>query len=212
MALSKGRVLHETLPLLAAAGMAPQEDIKDSRKLIFESADGDLHLLLLRGADVPVYVESGCAHMGVVGKDVLLEYGEGAFYEPLDLQIARCRMMTAGPAEKSKTNVGRIRVATKFTNIAKTYFAAQGQQIDIIPLGGALELAPAMGLADTIVDIVDTGRTLVANGLQPQKLIAHISCRVIVNKAAMKLKAEAVDQILARLRRAVDNAAKDVTG
>ena len=202
IALTKGRILNEALPLLKAAGIAPAEDINASRKLIFDTAMADVRLIVLRGADVPTYVEFGSADMGVVGKDLLLEHGGDGFYEPLDLKVAGCRLMTAQPAG-AEMNGGRIRVATKFTRIAKAYFAAQGRQIELIPLGGALELAPAMGLADAIVDVVDTGKTLKANGLEPRELIADVTARVIVNKASMKLKGEAVGQVLERLREAV---------
>ncbi|MGI9251456.1 MAG: ATP phosphoribosyltransferase [Pseudohongiellaceae bacterium] len=232
IAITRGRILKEVLPLLEAAGIEPQEDMSASRKLIFDTGLENVKLMVLRGSDVPTCVEFGSADMGVVGKDVLLEYGSEGFYEPLDLKIARCRMMTARPVGQGtgqgtgqgagqstgqgvaqSTGQGkergenrshaRIRVATKFTNIAKQYFAGQGQQIELIKLAGALELAPVLGLADTIVDIVDTGSTLKANGLEPHELIAHISSRVIVNKAAMKLKGQIINPTLDRLREAV---------
>jgi ATP phosphoribosyltransferase len=141
--------------------------------------------------------------MGVAGKDLILEYGSEGFYEPLDLKIASCQLMTAQPVGvKAKTD--RLKVATKFTNIAKRYFAEQGQQIELIKLNGALELAPSLGLADTIVDIVDTGKTLKANGLEPKQVIAEISSRVIVNKASMKIKNAMIREILEKLRAAVE--------
>lgn len=203
IALTKGRILDETLPLFAAAGIEPLEDIAKSRKLLFESNVPGVKLMVMRGSDVPTYVEFGSADMGVAGRDLILEYGTEAFYEPLDLGIAKCRLMTARPVG-APPPTERLRVATKFVNSAKRYFAEQGQQIELIKLNGALELAPSMGLADAIVDIVDTGNTLKANGLEAQEVIAQISSRIIVNKAAMKMKYERINDILARLRLAVE--------
>jgi ATP phosphoribosyltransferase len=202
IALTKGRILKETLPLFAAAGIEPLEDISQSRKLIFETSQPDVRLLVIRGSDVPTYVQYGAADMGVSGKDMLLEYGGAGLYEPLDLNIARCQLMTA--ALKNKTlPQGRVRVATKFVNIAKQYFEQQGVQADVIKLYGAMELAPLMDLADLIVDIVDTGNTLKANGMEPLELIAPISSRLVVNKAAMKRKHQRIQQLIERLRQAV---------
>jgi ATP phosphoribosyltransferase len=202
IALTKGRILKETLPLFAAAGIEPLEDISQSRKLIFETSQPDVRLLVIRGSDVPTYVQYGAADMGVSGKDMLLEYGGAGLYEPLDLNIARCQLMTA--ALKGKTlPQGRVRVATKFVNIAKQYFAQQGVQADVIKLYGAMELAPLMDLADLIVDIVDTGNTLKANGMEPLELIAPISSRLVVNKAAMKRKHQRIQQLIESLRQAV---------
>ncbi|MDO8909716.1 MAG: ATP phosphoribosyltransferase [Pseudohongiella sp.] len=198
MALTKGRILEEVMPLLAETGIRLLEDHSKSRKLIFDTSVPGLRIMIVRGSDVPTYVEFGSADIGVVGKDLLMEYGEDAFYEPLDLGIARCRLMTAAPVGASRPG-GRVKVASKFVNIARRYFAGQGLQTDIIKLNGALELAPSMGLADWIVDIVDSGNTLRANGLEPLETIAHISSRVIVNKASMKMKHAAVSQLLARL-------------
>ena len=198
IALTKGRILEETLPLFERAGIVPKESLKKSRKLFFETNLDNVQLMLLRGSDVPTYVEFGSADMGVVGKDLILEYGSEGFYEPLDLGIARCRLMTA-VRNNRELGPGRISVATKFTNIAKRYFAEQGKQIELIKLNGALELAPALGLADAIVDIVDTGRTLRANGLKPQDLIAEVSSRIIVNKASMKIKHEIINRVLEQL-------------
>jgi ATP phosphoribosyltransferase len=163
-----------------------------------------LRIMIVRGSDVPTYVEFGSADIGVVGKDLLMEYGEDAFYEPLDLGIARCRLMTAAPVGAPAPR-GRVKVASKFVNIARRYFAEQGLQTDIIKLNGALELAPSMGLADWIVDIVDSGNTLRANGLEPLQTIAHISSRVIVNKASMKMKHKAVSALLKELGDVVAN-------
>ena len=204
IALTKGRILEEVLPLFGRANIVPTENISQSRKLIFETNLSNVMLMVIRGSDVPTYVEFGSADMGVVGKDLILEYGSEGFYEPLDLKIAKCRLMTAQPVD-AESGSGRLRVATKYTNIAKQYFAGQGKQIELIKLGGALELAPAMGLADAIVDIVDTGITLKANGLEPKELIANISSRVIVNKASMKIKNAAISEILDKLRKVVES-------
>jgi|SRR5690606_24017277 len=202
IALTKGRILKETLPLLAEAGIAPLEDIASSRKLIFETTQPDVRLVVLRGSDVPTYVRQGAADMGVSGKDMLLEYGGADLYEPLDLGIARCRLMTAGLKNKPLPRA-RVRVATKFVNVAKQHFAARGVQADIIKLYGAMELAPLMDLADLIVDIVDTGNTLRANGMEPLELIADISSRLVVNKASMKCKHARVQGIIDSLQAAV---------
>jgi ATP phosphoribosyltransferase len=202
IALTKGRILKETLPLLAEAGIAPLEDIDSSRKLIFETTQSDVRLVVLRGSDVPTYVRQGAADIGVSGKDMLLEYGGADLYEPLDLGIARCRLMTAGLKNKPLPRA-RIRVATKFVNVAKQHFAAHGVQADIIKLYGAMELAPLMDLADLIVDIVDTGNTLRANGMEPLELIAEISSRLVVNKASLKCKHARVQGIIDKLQSAV---------
>ena len=202
IALTKGRILDETLPLLAAAGIEPLEDMEKSRKLVFETTQAGVRLLLLRGADVPTYVQFGAADMGISGKDTLMENGAEGLYEPLDLNIARCTLMTAGVKGESLP-AGRIRVATKYVNIAKQYYAAQGRQTDIIKLYGAMELAPIMNLADEIVDIVDTGNTLRANGLEPRDFIADISSRLIVNKASMKMKHVQIQTIIDHIARAV---------
>ena len=202
IALTKGRILEETLPLFAAADIVPTEDITKSRKLLFDTNVETVKLMVIRGSDVPTYVEFGSADMGVAGKDLILEHGSDGFYEPLDLQIAKCRLMTAVPVtDQTYSNV--LKVATKFTNIAKHYFAEQGRQVELIKLNGALELAPSLGLADSIVDIVDTGKTLKANGLEPKDLIADISSRVIVNKASMKIKNAIIRDILSKLSTAV---------
>lgn len=187
LALTKGRVLQETLPLLARIGITPAEDLESSRKLVFATSHPHLQLVILRGSDVPTYVQFGTADMGISGKDVILEHGGEGFYEPLDLGIARCRLMTAG-VKGVLLGKGRIRVATKFVNVARRYYAEQGRQVDVVKLYGAMELAPIMGLADEIVDIVDTGNTLRANGLEAREVIAPITSRLIVNKAAMKTR------------------------
>lgn len=203
IALNKGRILDEVLPLLAAAGIEPIEDPRSSRRLIFPTGRDDVRLIVVRSGDVPTCVEHGAAAIGITGKDTLLEHGEGGFYEPLDLGIARCRLMTAGPVEARPWLGARLRVATKFVNVARRFYAARGQQVELIKLGGAMELAPLIGLADEIVDIVDTGRTLAANGLEPKQTIAEISSRVVVNKAAMKRQAKVILPILDALERAV---------
>jgi ATP phosphoribosyltransferase len=195
IALTKGRILKDTLPLLAQAGIVPSEDIESSRKLVFETSHQGVRLLLLRGTDVPTYVRHGAADLGVVGKDVLLEQGATGLYEPLDLGIARCRLMTAAPVGWQPGS-SRVRVATKFTNVARHFFAEQGMQADLIKLYGAMELAPMMGLADLIVDIVDSGNTLRANGLEPRDHIADISSRLVVNKAAMRAKHDAIAAVV----------------
>ncbi|SEL75540.1 ATP phosphoribosyltransferase [Atopomonas hussainii] len=202
IALSKGRILDDTLPLLAEAGIAPAENPEKSRKLIIPTTRDDVQLLIVRATDVPTYVEHGAADLGVAGKDVLMEYG-GQLYEPLDLNIARCKLMTAGKVGAPEPK-GRLRVATKFVNIARRYYAEQGRQVEIIKLYGSMELAPLVGLADKIIDVVDTGNTLRANGLEPQELIAHISSRLIVNKASMKMKHAELDTLIQALRQAVE--------
>lgn len=203
IALSKGRILDDTLPLLEQAGIVPTENIEKSRKLIISTTRDDVRLLIVRATDVPTYVELGAADLGVAGKDVLLEYGGQGLYEPLDLQIAKCKLMTAGPVDTPEPT-GRLRVATKFVNVAKRYYAEQGRQVDIIKLYGSMELAPLVGLADKIIDVVDTGNTLRANGLEPQELIAHISSRLIVNRASMKMKHADIQTLITTLSDAVD--------
>lgn len=202
IALTKGRILKETLPLLAHAGIEPVENISESRKLLFDTNRDDVRLLILRGSDVPTYVQFGAADIGVAGKDTLLEHGAEGLYEPLDLGIARCQLMTAGIVGVQPKE-GRIRVATKYVNIARRFYAERGRQVDLIKLYGAMELAPIMALADEIVDIVDTGNTLKANGLEARDRIADVSSRLIVNKAAMKTKHKAIRQIVDDLRRVV---------
>lgn len=202
IALSKGRILTETLPLLAAADIHPSEDIFSSRKLIFDTNHDNIKLLVIRATDVPTYVEYGGADMGVAGKDVLMEHGGQGLYEPLDLEISRCRLMVAGMKD-AKPVEGRLRVASKFVNITRDYYARLGMQVDIIKLYGAMELAPIMGLADRIVDIVDTGNTLRANGLEPLEHIADISSRLVVGQPSMKMKYELIQPILEKMQAAV---------
>ena len=206
IALSKGRILDDTLPLLKLAGIEPVEDLEKSRKLIFTTSDPDVRLLIVRATDVPTYVEHGAADLGVAGKDVLMEYGSQGLYEPLDLKIANCKLMTAGPVGVPEPR-GRLRVATKFVNVARRYYAEQGRQVEVIKLYGSMELAPLVGLADKIIDVVDTGNTLKANGLEPQELIAPISSRLIVNKASMKMKHGRIKTLIEVLRDAVESRA-----
>ena len=203
IAVSKGRILEECLPLLEQAGIRPLEDPGKTRKLILETRRADLKIIIVRATDVPTYVEYGAADLGVAGKDVLLEYGGDGLYEPLDLGIARCRMMLAGPAQGANSH-GRLRIATKYVNTTRRYFAEQGKQVELIKLYGSMELAPLLGLADRIVDLVDTGRTLKENGLTPLELITDISSRLIVNKAAMKMKHEIIKPLIDDLARAVE--------
>ena len=198
IALTKGRILKETLPLLASVGIEPLDDVDRSRKLIFDTTHSEVRLVIIRGTDVPTYVRHGAADVGVVGKDILLEHGAEGLYEPLDLGIARCRLMTAGPVGW-RSDGARIRVATKFVNIARRHFARQGVHADVIKLYGAMELAPIMDLADLIVDIVDTGNTLRANGMEPLEEIASISSRLIVNKAAMRSRHALIQGLIDRL-------------
>jgi ATP phosphoribosyltransferase len=188
VALSKGRILDETRPLFARAGCEPLEDPESSRRLILESTRADVRFLIVRAADVPTYVQYGGADLGIAGKDVLLEHGGEGLYEPLDLGIAACHLMVAGPAGGVARPLGRPRVATKYVRTTHRYFAEQGRQVEIIKLYGSMELAPLVGLADWIVDLVDTGNTLRANGLEPYETIAAITSRLIVNKAAMKTR------------------------
>jgi len=203
LALTKGRILKETLPLLDQAGIEPLEDIFSSRKLVFETNRSELRLLILRGSDVATYVQFGAADIGVAGKDLLLEHQGDGYYEPLDLGIARCKLMTA-VAKGAPSHQGRLRVATKYVNIAREFYAEQGRQADLIKLYGAMELAPLLELAHEIVDIVDTGNTLQANGLEVRDEIADISARLIVNKAAMKTKFSSIQSIVDAIGQAVE--------
>ena len=205
IALTKGRILKETLPLLASAGIEPQEDPDASRKLIVKSTVPRVSLVILRGSDVATYVRNGAADLGVAGKDVLLEAGGAEIYEALDLKIAPCKLMTAGPNESGGkcASTRRVRVATKFVNVARAHYAARGLHADLIKLYGSMELAPLMGLADEIVDIVDTGKTLAENGMAPRELIADISSRLIVNKASMRTRHRSVRAIVEALADAV---------
>jgi ATP phosphoribosyltransferase len=203
IALSKGRIFNETLPLLAQAGIEPLEDPETSRKLILNTNQAEVKLVIIRATDVPTYVEYGATDVGVAGKDVLLEHGGEGLYEPVDLQIARCRLMVAAPVNVPPSR-GRLRIATKYINTTQRYYAEKGEQVEVIKLYGSMELAPLVGLADRIVDVVDTGNTLRANGLQAIELIAEISSRLIVNKATMKMKSKQIQQLIQQLQLAVD--------
>lgn len=202
IALSKGRIFKETVPLLQQAGIEPIDDPETSRKLILDTNQKDVKLVIIRATDVPTYVQFGAADVGVAGKDVLMEHGGEGLYEPLDLNIARCKMMVAGREGQAPAN-GRLRIATKYINSTRRYYAAQGKQVEVIKLYGSMELAPIVGLADYIVDLVDTGNTLRANGLAPLEHIADISSRLIVNRASLKMKHE-------RIQAFIDNMAKAV--
>lgn len=202
LALSKGRIFQETLPLLKAAGIEPLDDPEKSRKLILETNLPDVRLIIVRASDVPTYVEYGGADMGVAGKDVLMEHPNAELYEPVDLKIACCKLMTAGKLDAEPPQ-GRLKVATKFVESTKRFYAEQGQQVEIIKLYGSMELAPLVGMADRIVDVVDTGNTLRANGLIPMEHIADISSRLVVNKASMKTKHVRIQQFIEQIRNAV---------
>lgn len=202
LALSKGRIFKDTLPLLKAAGIEPIDDPETSRKLILDTTQPDVRIIIVRASDVPTYVEYGGADIGVAGKDVLLEHPDAELYEPVDLNIARCKLMTAGRVDEPTQN-GRLKVATKFVESTRRFYAEKGQQVDIIKLYGSMELAPLVGMADRIVDVVDTGNTLRANGLVPMELIADISSRLVVNKASMKMKHTRIQQFIDDIRKAV---------
>ena len=203
IALNKGRIFEECLPLLAACQIQPTDDPKKSRKLIVDSVSGGHKIIVARSADVPTYVENGVADVGITGKDTILEYGDDmTFYERLDLKIGACRMMTAGPVGVPEPEQD-IRVASKFVNIARKYYQGQSKQVSLVKLSGALEIAPLLGLADCIVDIVDTGNTLKANGLEAREKICDISTRLIVNRASMKTKFEAVQLLIRQLEEVV---------
>jgi len=197
IAVSKGRIYEEALPFLAEAGIVPTDDPDKCRKLILQTTRPDVQLVIIRATDVPTFVEYGAADLGIAGKDVLLEHGTEALYEPLDLNIARCRLMTAAHKDAPPIT-GRVRVATKYVKTTQRYFASLGIQAEIIKLYGSMELAPLVGLADCIVDLVDTGNTLKANDLEPRELIMNISSRLVVNKAAMKMKNAAIAELLAQ--------------
>jgi ATP phosphoribosyltransferase len=200
IALSRGRIFDETLPLLAAAGITPEDDPETSRKLILASNRADLRFVIVRASDVPTYVQHGAADLGVAGKDVLLEHGGEGLYQPVDLAIGRCRLVVAARRDFDYASAvqrgARLKVATKYVGAAREHFAAKGIHVDLIKLYGSMELAPLVGLADLIVDLVSTGNTLQANDLVVVEDIRPISARLIVNPAALKLKRDAVQPIL----------------
>jgi ATP phosphoribosyltransferase len=210
LALSKGRIFDETLPLLQRAGIEVADDPETSRKLILTTSRADVRVVLVRASDVPTYVQYGGADLGVAGSDVLMEVEGDSLYRPLDLRIARCRMSVATRADFDYANAvkqgSRIRVATKYTATARQHFADKGVHVDLIKLYGSMELAPLTGLADAIVDLVSSGGTLKANGLVEVEKIADISSRLVVNQAALKLKREAMRPLIEALEQAVEKA------
>lgn len=202
IALSKGRIFKDTLPLLKQAGVEPLDDPQTSRKLILDTTHPQVKFVLIRATDVPTYVQWGAADIGVAGKDVLMEHGGDGLYEPLDLKIARCRMMIAG-RPGADTHARRIRIATKYVSAARAFFADRGQQVEVIKLYGSMELAPLVGLSELIVDLVESGNTLKANGLVPLEHMHDISSRLVVNKASWKMKHATVQALVDALREAV---------
>lgn len=207
LALSKGRIFDDTVPLLASAGITVVDDPEKSRKLILATNRPDLRVVLVCASDVPTYVQYGGADLGVAGKDVLIEHGEEGLYQPLDLKIARCRMSVAVRADFDYASAvrqgSRIRVATKYTQIARQHFADKGVHVDLIKLYGSMELAPLTGLADAIVDLVSTGSTLRANNLVEVEHIMDISSRLVVNQAALKLRREPMRALIDVFAKAV---------
>lgn len=207
LALSKGRIFEETLPLLAAAGIVPADDPESSRKLIIGTNRPDVRLVIVRASDTPTYVQYGAADLGIAGKDVLLEHGGAGLYQPIDLNIARCRLSVAVPAgfdyEQAVRRGARLKVATKYVHTAREHFAAKGVHVDLIKLYGSMELAPLVGLADAIVDLVSSGGTLRANNLVEVEHIMDISSRLVINQAALKVKLDLLTPILEAIQGAV---------
>lgn len=207
LALSKGRIFEETLPLLAAAGIVPTDDPESSRKLIIGTNRPDVRLVIVRASDTPTYVQYGAADLGIAGKDVLLEHGGAGLYQPIDLNIARCRLSVAVPAgfdyEQAVRRGARLKVATKYLHTAREHFAAKGVHVDLIKLYGSMELAPLVGLADAIVDLVSSGGTLRANNLVEVEHIMDISSRLVINQAALKVKHDLLTPILEAIQGAV---------
>ncbi|MDI6745985.1 MAG: ATP phosphoribosyltransferase [Rhodocyclaceae bacterium] len=207
IALSKGRIFEETLPLLAAAGIVPLENPEDSRKLIIGTSRPDVRVVIVRASDVPTYVQYGAADLGIAGKDVLIEHGGTGLYQPLDLKIAKCRMCVATPAgfdyAAAVRRGARLRVATKYINTAREHFAAKGVHVDLIKLYGSMELAPLAGLADAIVDLVSSGGTLRANNLVEVEDIMPISSRLIVNQASLKMKRGTLQPVIDAIETAI---------
>ena len=208
IALSKGRIFDECRALMEKIGITVTQKDLDSRKLVLPTNKANIRLLIIRATDVPTYVQYGAAELGVVGKDTLMEFAGDGIYEPLDLGIAKCKLMVAGVENKTDQNKlnqnRRMRVATKYLQSTKRYFASKGQQVELIKLYGSMELAPLLGLADCIVDLVATGDTLKANGLVATEHIADISSRLIVNKAAMKIKSATLKPLIEEIRLAVE--------
>ena len=209
IALSKGRIFEETLPLLQAAGITPLEAPEPSRKLILSTNRADVRLIIVRASDVPTYVQYGAAYLGIAGKDVLDEHGGTGLYQPLDLNIACCRMMVAVrndfDYDSAVRQGARLRVATKYVQAAREHFAAKGVHVDLIKLYGSMELAPLVGLSDAIVDLVSSGNTLKANHLKAVEEISAITSRLVVNQASLKLKHAAIQPMLDAFAQAVGN-------
>lgn len=202
LAISKGRILKDTIPLLERMGMAPLEDLDKTRKLLIDTENPLVRVVVIRATDVPTYVQYGAADLGIAGKDILMEsQGEG-IYELLDLGICKCKLMVAGKSEFSNTGT-RLKIATKYVRSAKQHFAQQGKQVEIIKLYGSMELAPITGLADLIVDLVDTGSTLRANGLQPLEHIADVSSRLVANKASLKVRFDTLQGVIEQFQDAI---------
>ena len=200
IALSKGRILDQTIPLLEAAGLSISKKELESRKLILDTNLEDVKVIVLRASDVPVFVQHGAADIGIAGKDVLLEHGGNGIFEPLDLKISQCHLMLAS-RQNQDLNKSILKVATKYINSARKYFLSKGQQVEIIKLSGAMELAPIVGLSDCIVDLVDTGNTLKANGLIPLDLVCNISSRLIVNSAAFNTKHGPINEWIKKIEK-----------
>tara|TARA_B100000959_G_scaffold119493_1_gene125574 strand:- start:1515 stop:2132 length:618 start_codon:yes stop_codon:yes gene_type:complete len=198
IALSKGRILDQTLPLLEKAGISISKSELESRKLILDTNLNDVKVIVIRASDVPVFVQHGAADFGIAGKDVLLEHGANGIFELLDLGISKCRLMVASKKDQD-LNKSTLKIATKYVKSAKEYFYKQGKQVEVIKLYGAMELAPIVGLSDCIVDLVDTGNTLKANNLVPLELIQEISSRLIVNSAAFNTKHEEINQWIQKI-------------
>ena len=204
LAISKGRILKDTIPVLQAMGMSPLEDLNKTRKLLIDTENPNVRVVVVRATDVPTYVEYGAADLGIAGKDVLMESQGDGLYELLDLDICKCKLMVAGK-EKLSPHGKRLKVATKYVNAAQQYFAQRGQQVEIIKLYGSMELAPITGLADLIVDLVDTGNTLRANGLQPLEHIEDISSRLVANKASLKVSFDTLQDVVEKFKVATAN-------
>ena len=202
LAISKGRILKDTIPLLEKMGMAPLEDLDKTRKLLVDTENPAVRVVVIRATDVPTYVQYGAADLGIAGKDILMESPGDGLYELMDLGICECRLMVAGKEEAPSTS-GRLKVATKYVRCAQEYFAQQGKQVEIIKLYGSMELAPLTGLADLIVDLVDTGNTLRANGLQPLEHIEDISSRLVANKASLKVRFDTLQAVIEQFKAAI---------
>ncbi len=208
IALAKGRILKETLPFFAEIGIEPLEDLSVSRKLMVDTTREDVKFLIVRTTDAPTYVQYGAADLGISGKDTLIEHGYTGIFEILDLRIAKCHLMTAVMNDVDELPQKRLTVATKYVKSARRYFADKGMHADIIKLYGSMELAPMVGLADCIVDLVDTGNTLKANGLKPLDLVLEISTRLVVNQVSLKRKSQKIKQLVSELEMVIDKSAK----